>query len=118
MAEHKDFLKRTILRLSQMYLEADDHDNIKSAIRSTADMDSKAMQLNELLVYHNLIVTERSKCGEVEKSIMKATRNIHADDAQELLIEYITKMSEDRRKKLYRFKGSRHMLTGNVEIEV
>ena len=35
-----------------MYLEADDHDNIKSAIRSTADMDSKAMQFEGGFAIH------------------------------------------------------------------
>ena len=101
-----------------MYIERDDHENIKSAIRSTADMECKAMQLNELLVYHNLIVTEKTKCGEIERSIMKATRNIGAEDAQDLLVQYITKMNQDRKRKLYRFKGSRHILTGKDEIEV
>ena len=119
MSDEKQFLKRTIVRLTQMYLQKDDHENIKSAIISTADMESKALQLNELLVYHNLLVTDKTKCGEIEREIMRATRNISEDIAQELLVQYITKMNEDRiGKKLYRFKGSRHLLTGNVEIEV
>lgn len=116
--DHVQFLRSKMQTLIHTFIDKEDHEDIQAAIKSTADMESRRMQLNELLVYHSLIVHARSWCSEDEKEIMAATRRLSIAEAQELLSEYIAEMNKDRAgKRLYRRRASHNVFEEEQGVE-
>ena len=99
-----------MLKYNSFYLSGSDHEEIKNAIKETANVKDSRLRLVELLCFHRLVIRNGENSPYKEEIIARTCDGLKKYHAAILLEAYIELMTRARVKKLYRFHNSKNVL--------